>query len=127
MNKKGRVFFREGIPAVYVDNEVDISQFLTFADAYHQMMFDLVDICMESVRLILAQDDKTEIVYITGGFTQNDTFVRLLATRLPRKRVFTSEINDASALGAAMTVYESAFAKEIPTVYLGLRAIFSNQ
>jgi len=127
VNKQGRVFFRGGIPADYVDNEVDMSQFLTFADAYHQMMFDLVDVCMESVRLILAQDDKTEIVYITGGFARNDTFVRLLATRLPRKRVFTSEINDASALGAAITVYESAFGKEIPPVYLGLKAIYSNQ
>jgi hypothetical protein len=127
VNKQGRVFFREGIPADYVDNEVDISQFLTFADAYHQMMFDLVDICMESVRQILAHDDMTEIVYITGGFARNDTFVRLLATRLHRKRVFTSEISDSSALGAAMEVYKSVFGKEIPPVYLGLKAIYSNQ
>jgi hypothetical protein len=50
-----------------------------------------------------------------------------MAARLPDKRVFTSEINDTSALGAAMEVYESAFGKEIPPVYLGLRAVFSNQ
>ena len=127
VNKQGRIFFRKGMPADYVDNEVDMSQFLTFADAYHQMMFDLVDISLESLRLILPADDKTEVVYITGGFARNDTFVRLLATRLPHKRVFTSEINDASALGAAMTVYESAFGKEVPTVYLGLKAVLSNQ
>jgi len=127
VNKRGRIFFRKGIPADYTDNEVDMSQFLTFADAYHQMMFDLVDICMEYLRLILPADDKTEVVYITGGFARNDTFVRLLAARLPDKRVFTSEINEASALGAAMEMYESAFGKEIPPVYLGLRAVFSNQ
>lgn len=127
VNKRGRIFFRKGIPADYIDEEVDLSQFLTFADAYHQMMFDLVDICMESLSLILPAGDKTEVVYITGGFARNDTFVRLLAARLPDKRVFTSEINDASALGAAMTAYESAFGKEIPTVYLGLRAVLSNQ
>jgi len=127
VNKRGRIFFRKGIPADDADNEVDMSQFLTFADAYHQMIFDLVDICMEYLRLILPADDKTEVVYITGAFARNDTFVRLLAARLPDKRVFTSEINDASALGAAMEMYESAFGKEIPPVYLGLRAIFSNQ
>lgn len=126
-NKQGRVFFRKGIPADYVDNEVEMSQFLTFADAYHQMMFDLVDICMESLRLILPSDDKTEVVYVTGGFSRNDTFVRLLAARLPDKRVFTSGINDAPALGAAMEVYESAFGKEMPAVYLGLKAVFSNR
>jgi hypothetical protein len=41
--------------------------------------------------------------------------------------VFTSEINEASALGAAMEIYENAFGMSIPPVYLGLRAVFSNQ
>ncbi len=122
-NKRGRVFFRHGIPDGYVDGEVILSHFLAFADAYHQLIFDLVDVCMESIRLILAPDDKTEIIYITGGFAGNDSYVHTLAARLPRKRVFTSEISDSSALGAAMTLYESAFGKEIPPVYLGLRAV----
>jgi hypothetical protein len=126
LNKQGRIFFRNGIPADYVDNEVDMSQFLTFADAYHQMMFDLVDVGMESLRLILPADDKTEVVYISGGFARNDTFVRLLAARLPDKRVFTSEINDASALGAAMEVYDRAFGVNMPPVYLGLKAIYGS-
>ncbi len=121
--KRGRVFFRHGVPAGYVDSEVNLSHFLAFADAYHQLIFDLVDVCMESIRLILSPDDKTEIAYITGGFAGNDSFAHTLAARLSRKRVFTSEISDSSALGAAMTVYESAFKKEIPTVYLGLRAV----
>lgn len=125
-NKQGRVFFRRGIPADYVDKEVDLSQFLTFADAYHQMMFDLVDICMESLKMIIPADDKTGIVYLTGGFAKNDTFVRLMAARLPDKRVFTSDLSDPSAIGAAMAVYDSAFGREIPHVYLGLRAIYSN-
>lgn len=125
--KQGRVFFRHGVPGGYVDSEVNLSHFLTFADAYHQLIFDLVDVCMESIRLILAPGDKTEIAYITGGFAGNDSFAHTLAARLPRKRVFTSEISDSSALGAAMTVYENAFEKEIPPVYLGLKAIYSNQ
>jgi sugar (pentulose or hexulose) kinase len=91
------------------------------------MMHDLVEICMESLSLILPADDKTEVVYITGGFGRNDTFVRLLAARLPDKRVFTSEINDASALGTAMELYESAFGVSMPPVYLGLKAILRNQ
>jgi len=37
--------------------------------------------------------------------------------------VFTSEINDASALGAAMEVYDDAFGVNIPPVYMGLKAI----
>jgi len=125
-NKQGRIFFRNGIPAGYIDNEVNLSQFLTFADAYHQLIFDLVDVCMESYRLILASDDKTEVVYISGGFARNDTFVRSLASQLTDKRVFTSEISDPSALGATMEVYESAFGVSMPPIYLGLRAVINN-
>ena len=125
-NKRGRVFFRNGIPAGYADNEVNLTQFLTFADAYQRLIFDLVDVCMESFSLILPHDDKTEVVYISGGFARNDTFVRSFAARLPGKRVFTSEINDPSALGAAMEVYESAFGASMPPVYLGLRAVLND-
>ena len=121
--RQGRVFFRNGIPEGYVDEEADLSHYLTYADAYHQMMCDLVDVCMESYRMIIPADDETEVVYITGGFARNDSFVRLMAARLPDKRVFVSNIENATALGAAMTIYESVFGTGLPPVYLGLKAI----
>jgi hypothetical protein len=125
-SRHGRIFFRHGIPAGYVDEQADLSHFLTYADAYHQMVCDLVDICMESYRLIIPDDDKTEVVYVTGGFARNDTFVRILAARLPDKRVFASQIDNPSALGAAINDYESAFGNALPPVYLGLKAIIDN-
>jgi sugar (pentulose or hexulose) kinase len=123
---KERVFFRHGIPPGYVDNEVNLSHFLTYADAYHQMMFDLVDVCMESYRLIIPDGDTAEIIYVTGGFARNDTFVRILAARLPDRRIFASDIEDSAALGAAITVYESAFGTTLPPYYLGLKAIIND-
>jgi hypothetical protein len=125
--RHGRIFFRHGIPENYVDNDVNLSQFLTYADAYHQMMCDLVDVCLESYRLIIPADDMTEIVYITGGFASNDTFVRLMAAKLPDKRVFTTDIENASALGAAMVIYENTMGRELPHIYLGLKAIINNK
>jgi sugar (pentulose or hexulose) kinase len=125
--RHGRIFFRQGIPVNYVDNDVDLSQFLTYADAYHQMMCDLVDVSLESYRLIIPADDMTEIVYITGGFARNDTFVRLVAAKLPDKRIFTTDVEDSSALGAAMIIYENAMGKELPHIYLGLHAIINEQ
>ena len=124
--REGRVFFRNGIPPGYVDTEADLSHYLTYADAYHQMVFDLVDVSMESYRQIIPADDMTEVVYITGGFARNDTFVRIMAARLPDKRVFVSNIEDATALGAATTIYEGAFGTGLPHVYLGLKAILDN-
>jgi hypothetical protein len=122
-NRRGRVFFRHGIPEGHTDTVADLSHFLTYADAYHQMMYDLVDECLTAYREIIADGDTTEIVYVTGGFALNDTFTRTLAARIPEKRVYASTIEYATALGAAMEVYRQAFDAELPPVYLGLKAI----
>lgn len=122
-NRRGRVFFRHGIPEGHTDTLADLSHFLTYADAYHQMMYDLVDECLAAYREIVTEGDTTEIVYVTGGFALNDTFVRTLAARIPEKRVYASTIEYATALGAAMEVYSQAFDAGLPAVYLGLKAI----
>ena len=96
---------------------------MTYADAYHQMMYDLVDECLGSLRDIVNETDTTEILYVTGGFALNDTFVRILAQRLPDKRVYASTIEYATALGAAIDVYSDAFDAGLPPLYLGLKAI----
>jgi sugar (pentulose or hexulose) kinase len=126
-NSRGRVYFRQGMPADYVDSSVNLSHFLTFADAYHQLMLDLVDLSMESLNLIIPAEDHTKTVYISGGFARNELFVRLLASRLPDKKVYTSVIDNSTALGAAMVVYEAAFGEGMPDVDLGLRPVIGNR
>ena len=119
-NNKERTFFRHGVPGDWVDTSVDLSRYLTFADAYYQLMFDLVDLGMESLSLIIPAEDNTSVVYVSGGFARNEIFVSLLALRLPDKKVFTSEIDNATALGAAMVVYDAAFGRDLPEFGLGL-------
>lgn len=122
-NRRGRVFFRHGIPEGLADHDADLTHFLTYADAYHQMMYDLVDECLESYRQVVTDDDPAEIIYVTGGFARNDTFVRILAARIPEKRVYASTIENATALGAAMELFNETFDTALPPVYLGLKAI----
>ncbi len=121
--RRGRVFFRHGIPEDFADKTAVLSHFLTYADAYHQMMYDLVDECLQAFRNIISEEDSTEIIYVTGGFANNDTFVRILAARIPGKRVYASTIDYSTALGAAMEVYQETFNADLPPVYLGLKAI----
>jgi hypothetical protein len=125
-NYKGRHFFRDGVPADYVDETANLAHFLTFSDAYHQLVADLVDLCIEALGLILPARDETRAIYISGGFARNELFVRMLAVRMPKKKVFTSEIDNATALGAAMVVWDSAFGGEMPFTGLGLKAVLSD-
>jgi sugar (pentulose or hexulose) kinase len=122
-HKQGRTFFRQGIPADFIDRQVDLSTFASFDEAYHHLMFDLVDLCLESLSLIIPADDQTKVVYVSGGFARNELFVRLLASRLPGKKVYTSEMDNATALGAAMVVWEAAFGIGLPQTDLGLKLI----
>jgi sugar (pentulose or hexulose) kinase len=125
-NSNERIFFRQGVPSDYIDNLVNLSRFNTFDDAYHQLMSDLVDLGMESLNLIIPADDRTKVVYISGGFARNDIFIRLLASRLPDKKVYTSEVDNSTALGAAMVVWESAFGENLPAIDLGLKEVTRN-
>lgn len=84
-----------------------LSHFSSANEAYHQLILDLVAIQAESIKLAEGTG-KTEKLIVTGGFSQNTTFVSLLASYFPEKEVYTSLLPDASALGAAMVLNEKA-------------------
>jgi hypothetical protein len=46
-----------------------------------------------------------------------------MATKLPGKKVYTSEIDNSTALGAAMVIWNSAFGEGKPPVDLGIKLI----
>lgn len=113
-------YFSNGIPDDYIDRDIDLSLFSSFEEAYHRLMIDLTDLCIKSIGLILPKKDDIGHIYISGGFAKNEIFVRYLAESMPDKRIFTSEIDNATALGAAMVVHKGAGIGELPAIDLGL-------
>ena len=75
----------------------------------------------ESINLVLPDDDDTENIYITGGFSKNELFLNVISEAYPSKSVYTSEIANGSALGAALVVSGSKSA-----LNLGLTRCASN-
>ncbi len=118
-DQPGRIFFKHEMPEDYIDREADLSLFISFDEAYHQFMFDLVEVMMESLRLIIPENDETDTVYVSGGFSSNKIFVKLIAAHLPDKVVLTLDIDDATALGAAMVIHDIVFDKSSRPVYPG--------
>lgn len=121
MLAKGRVFFKNGVPADYIDNTVDYSQFANYAEAYHQLIVDLSLVLKESIDLVIPKKDETKSIYISGGFARNEVFVRLMATFYPEKRIYTSEIDNSTALGAAIVLWKSLGLTSQPPLNLGLK------
>jgi len=79
-NQGGRVFFTDGITEDYVDRTKGKEHFSSFEEAYHQLVIDLVDLTKESIDLIIAKDDNTRNIFISGGFSKNPIFLALIAS-----------------------------------------------
>lgn len=99
-----KVFFQTGPYSRNLKDYIDMYEFNTFEEAYHQLMNELGDLTIEAVNLVLPAIDETENIYLTGGFSKNELFQNLISKAYPSKSVYTSEIANGSALGAALVV-----------------------
>ncbi len=117
-----RVFFQNGVPDDYVDTSVEKETFSSFEEAYHQLIIDLVDLTEESIDLIIDKDDRTKSMYISGGFSKNPIFLKLMASRFPDKNVYTSEVANATSMGAALVLWKGIDNKYNPPIDLGLKS-----
>jgi sugar (pentulose or hexulose) kinase len=115
-------FFKDGVPVDFMDQHADLSKFSSFSEAYHRFMYDLSLQNRKSIELISECDDGVENIYISGGFARNEIFVRLLANFYPEKSIFTSEVDNSSALGAALVVRSGDPTDESLKIDLGLKA-----
>jgi sugar (pentulose or hexulose) kinase len=83
---------------------IDMYEFGTYEEAYHQLMNELGDLTADAINLVLPSVDDTKYIYITGGFSKNELFQNFISNAYPSKSVYTSEITNGSALGAALVV-----------------------
>lgn len=115
------VFFSQGVPDEYVDTSVDLSQFSDFDEAYNRLMLDLTMLNVDAIRLISIPDDGVKSLYVSGGFARNPIFMHLLASFFPDMEVFTTEIDNATALGAALVIRDSIIPDQPPEIELNIQ------
>jgi sugar (pentulose or hexulose) kinase len=114
-------FFFESMPfSRELKDKYDFFEFKTFEEGYHQLMVELTELTIEAVDLVIPADNDIENIYITGGFSKNPLFLRLISDAYQMKNVFTSEINNATALGAALVILDSVNPGIKPVLNLGL-------
>ncbi len=81
----------------------DFSIFRDFDHAYHQLIHELTDLQISSLKLAIGESSIDDI-FIDGGFADNEIFVQMLADKLPQYRVQSVEFALGSSLGAALLV-----------------------
>jgi sugar (pentulose or hexulose) kinase len=90
----------------------DLNDFPDLASAYDQFMVDLVGQQIFSLNLLL-KDAPVKQLLVDGGFSKNEWYMRLLARAFPALEVYAAEVAQASALGAALLVYEGETPKNL--------------
>ncbi len=77
-----------------------------FKHAYHHLMIELVKLQVESVKRI-ADTQKIDRLYIDGGFSDNDIYIKLLSHYLRGMKLRTTKASLGSALGAAIAISDT--------------------
>jgi sugar (pentulose or hexulose) kinase len=104
-----KVFIIPDDPRRELRDEPDMFVFDNFIEAYHQLMVELADLTIEAIHRVIPESDEANKIYITGGFARNALFLKLIASSFPDKSVYTSEISNATALGAALVIHNVIF------------------
>lgn len=78
----------------------------TFEHAYHQLMIELVQLQVKTIKQI-ANIIEIDRLYVDGGFTDNDLYIKLLSYYLRGMKLRTTEASLGSALGAAIAISDA--------------------
>lgn len=92
---------------------------IDFDKAYEQFMEEIVKKQVQSTNLIL--QSSTKKIFVDGGFSKNEYYLRRLALAYPEIEIYSSTIAQASAIGAALVVHESWNPNPKPTNLIELR------
>lgn len=85
----------------------------SFEAAYHQFILNLVRKQKIATDLVI-QNSAVSNIFVDGGFSQNEIYMKLLAQAFPAKKVYAASLHQASALGAAMVIHRHWNSKPLP-------------
>ena len=84
----------------------ELTGFKTYEEAYHQLIFDLIQQQKAATTLVLSVR-KISRIFVDGGFAKNPVYMNMLAAAFPGKEVFAASVSQATAIGAALAIHSS--------------------
>lgn len=94
----------------------------TAEQAYHQLMADLVALQKRSSDLVL-KSAPVKKMFVDGGFGKSRIFMKMLAEAYAGTEVHTSEVPQASALGAALVLHHHWNSRPVPEDLIKLKKV----
>ncbi len=123
ISQSKRYFQFDAFPSENSDAVIsDLNDFTDLKTAYHQLLIELMD---HQIACIIRAKGNTTVkkIYIDGGFTDSDLFVKLLALHFPNIKIRATKAPLGSALGAAMVISEKQIKKNFLKKNYGMNKI----
>ena len=100
-----QVAYDQKIVGKLTSGGTDLTAHSTFEEAYHQLILNLVTKQKASTDLII-KNSAVARIFVDGGFSQNEIYMKLLASAFSGIKVSAAKLHQASALGAAMVIHD---------------------
>ena len=101
-----RCFCWKDLLDVDMPKETTISH-TTYEEAYHQLMIELVKLQVKSIESAKGNDTSIKRLFVDGGFSDNDVFIKLLSHYLRGMKLRSASSSLGSSLGAAIVMADS--------------------
>jgi sugar (pentulose or hexulose) kinase len=98
----------------------NLSQFVSYEEAYHQLIQDIVTQQQASTKLIL-QGAAVKQIFVDGGFSKNPVYMNLLAEAFPDFEVFAASMAQATSVGTALAIHNAWNDKQLPNNIIELK------
>jgi sugar (pentulose or hexulose) kinase len=111
-----RVVYNEGLIQRCKQNQngqSDETSPASAEEAYHRLLLNLVKSQKIATELVI-QNTLINNIFVDGGFSQNDIYMKLLGQAFPDKKVYAATLHQASALGAAMVIHDHWNPRPLP-------------
>ena len=103
----------------------DLSLFENYEEAYLQLMDEITDIQIASMKLALGKSGVSRI-YVDGGFSSNEVYLQFLANKLSEFEIYKSSCPLGAALGAAILVNQAEVTHEMILKNHEVKRVYKN-
>ena len=124
LDRNGKNGFQDSLHGSVFEQR-QLGLFGSYEQAYHQLVYDIMQQQHHSTSLVLGSTAPARI-FVDGGFAQNPVYMNLLAAAFPEMEVFAASVSQASAIGAALAIHECWNDKQLPGDMVELKFYKSN-
>lgn len=97
-----QIFLKEGIDDDFEAHPEYLNKFTCYETAYYQLNYEMAKKVVHGIELILDENAALTDVFISGGFINNEVFIKYLSLLQKDVRIRLSNTQNESAYGAAV-------------------------